>query len=81
MSRDVKVNAAVALGARNLLRNLRTPMLVAASLAQPVIWLVLFSQIFGALAGTTAFERLGYQSYLAFFTPGIVVLSMLFTAL
>ena len=57
MSRDVKVNAAVALGARNLLRNLRTPMLVAASLAQPVIWLVLFSQIFGALAGTTAFRR------------------------
>ena len=48
MSRDVKVFAPVALGARNLLRNLRTPMLVAASLAQPVIWLVLFSQIFGA---------------------------------
>ena len=81
MSGDVKVFAPVALGARNLLRNLRTPMLAAASLAQPVIWLVLFSQIFRALAGTAAFQRLGYQSYLAFFVPGMVVLSMLFTAL
>jgi ABC-2 type transport system permease protein len=81
MRRDVKVYVPVALGARNVLRNLRTPMLVAASLAQPVIWLVLFSQIFRALAGTSQFQRLGYHSYLVFFTPGMVVLSMLFTAL
>jgi ABC-2 type transport system permease protein len=81
MRRDVKVYVPVALGARNVLRNLRTPMLVAASLLQPVIWLVLFSQIFRALAGTSQFQRLGYHSYLVFFTPGMVVLSMLFTAL
>jgi ABC-2 type transport system permease protein len=81
MRRDVKVYAPVALGARNVLRNLRTPMLVAASLLQPVMWLVLFSQIFRALAGTSQFQRLGYHSYLVFFTPGMVVLSVLFTAL
>ncbi len=71
----------VALGARNVTRNLRTPMLVTASLLQPVIWLVLFSQIFKGLADTPAFRQLGYGSYLEFFVPGMIVLSMLFTAL
>jgi ABC-2 type transport system permease protein len=78
---DVKVFAPVALAARNVLRNVRTPMLVAASLLQPVIWLVLFSQIFRGLADTPEFRRLGYRSYLEFFVPGMVVLSILFTAL
>jgi ABC-2 type transport system permease protein len=81
MDTDVKVFVPVALGARNLLRNVRTPMLVTASLLQPVIWLVLFSQIFRGLADAEAFRRLGYDSYLEFFVPGMVVLSMLFTAL
>ena len=54
-------------------------MLITASLAQPLIWLVLFSQIFRGLADTPAFRRLGYGSYLEFLVPGMVVLSMLFT--
>jgi ABC-2 type transport system permease protein len=81
MNPDMKLPVPVALGARNLLRNVRTPMLVAASLIQPMIWLVLFSQIFRGLADTEQFQRFGYDSYLAFFVPGTVVLSMLFTAL
>jgi ABC-2 type transport system permease protein len=81
MNSDLKVPVPVALGARNLLKNVRTPMLVAVSLLQPVIWLVLFSQIFRGLADTEQFQRLGYDSYLEFFVPGMVVLSMLFTAL
>jgi ABC-2 type transport system permease protein len=56
-------------------------MLVTASLLQPVIWLVLFSQIFKGLADTQQFRRLGYGSYLEFLVPGMVVLSILFTAL
>ncbi|MBO0729351.1 MAG: ABC transporter permease [Acidimicrobiaceae bacterium] len=71
----------VALAARNLVRNLRTPMLVTASLLQPVIWLVLFSQTFKGLANTDQFRRLGYGSYLEFLLPGMLILSMLFTAL
>src|SRR6516225_12132833 len=71
----------LALGVRNITRNLRTPMLVTASLLQPVIWLVLFSQTFKGLADTPQFRRLGYGSYLEFLLPGMLVLSMLFTAL
>jgi ABC-2 type transport system permease protein len=73
--------APLALGVRNVTRSLRTPMLVTASLLQPVIWLVLFSQIFKGLADTDQFRRLGYGSYLEFLLPGMLVLSMLFTAL
>ncbi len=81
MGPDMRLPVPAALGARNVTRNLRTPMLVTASLLQPVILLVIFSQIFRGLADTPAFQRLGYTSYLAFFVPGMVVLSMLFTAL
>jgi ABC-2 type transport system permease protein len=81
MHRDMKLPVALALGARNVTRNVRTPMLVTASLLQPVIWLVLFSQIFQRLADTPDFQRFGYDSYLEFFVPGMIVLSMLFTAL
>lgn len=81
MRSDMRLPVPVSLGARNITRNLRTPMLVVASLLQPVIWLVLFSQIFRQLADTEQFRRLGYDSYLEFLLPGMVVFSMLFTAL
>lgn len=81
MSQDKRVPVALALGVRNVTRNVRTPMLVTASLLQPVIWLLLFSQIFKGLADTPQFRRLGYGSYLEFLLPGMLVLSMLFTAL
>ena len=79
LRRDLRATAS--LGATNLAKSLRSPMLVAASLLQPVIWLVLFSQTFKGLADTRQFQRLGYTSYVAFFVPGMVVLSVLFTAL
>jgi ABC-2 type transport system permease protein len=66
---------------RNILRSVRTPLLIAISLAQPAVWLILFSQTFRALGDTAQFRALGYSSYLSFFLPGMVVLSMLFTAL
>jgi ABC-2 type transport system permease protein len=81
LARGVRVPVSLALGARNLLKNVRAPMLITASLAQPLIWLVLFSQIFRELADTPAFRRLGYGSYLEFLVSGMVVLSMLFTGL
>jgi ABC-2 type transport system permease protein len=81
MRSNTKRSVPLALGARNITRNLRTPMLVLMSLLQPAIWLVLFSQIFRGLADTQQFRRLGYDSYLEFLLPGMLVLSMLFTAL
>lgn len=75
------LRAAWFLGVTNLVRSLRTPMLVAASLLQPVIWLVLFSEVFSGLANTSQFRSLGYRSYVAFFAPGMIVLSVMFTAL
>lgn len=81
MAQDMRLPVPLALGVRNITRNMRTPMLVTASLLQPVIWLLLFSQIFKGLADTPQFRRLGYGSYLEFLLPGMLVLSMLFTAL
>jgi ABC-2 type transport system permease protein len=75
------VSTFVFIGGRNIARSVRTPMLVAVSLLQPVLWLVLFSQTFRGLAGDAQFRALGYRSYLTFFTPGMIVLSVLFTAL
>jgi ABC-2 type transport system permease protein len=45
------------------------------------VWLILFSQTFRALASTPQFHHLGYRSYLMYFTPAMIVLSVLFTAL
>jgi ABC-2 type transport system permease protein len=69
------------IAARDVLKSIRTPMLITASLAQPIIWLVLFSQTFRELADTPQLRALGYTSYLTFLVPGMVVLSVLFTAL
>jgi ABC transporter DrrB family efflux protein len=79
--RDRKQPIVLVLAVRNLLRNIRTPMLVTAALVQPLVWLVLFAQIFGRLGDTGQFTTLGYSSYVQFFVPGMIVLSMLFTAL
>src|SRR5262252_6063475 len=73
--------ATVVLTFRNLFKNVRTPMLVIASVAQPLVWLVMFSQTFSRLADTPLLRDLGYRSYLAFLLPGMMVLAVLFTAL
>ena len=59
-------------------RNLwRQPWFVAITLFQPVIYLVLFGQLFKSIARLPGF---GDQSYIAFLTPGIVVMSALFSS-
>jgi ABC-2 type transport system permease protein len=73
--------AAVVLTFRNLFKNVRTPMLLIASVAQPLVWLVMFSQTFSKLADTPLLRDLGYRSYVAFLLPGMMVLAILFTAL
>jgi ABC-2 type transport system permease protein len=74
-----RVPIAALLAGRNLLKSLRTPMLLVASLLQPVVWMVMFSQTFRGLADTPNFHSLGYRSYLTYLVPSMVVLSVLFT--
>ena len=75
------MSTVVFIGGRNIARSVRAPMLLAISLLQPVIWLALFSQTFRGLGDVAQFRAQGYRDYLSFFTPGMVVLSMLFTGL
>ena len=75
------MSTVVFIGGRNITRSVRAPMLLAVSLLQPVIWLALFAQTFGGLGDVAQFRAQGYRDYLSFFTPGMVVLSMLFTGL
>ena len=75
------MSTVVFIGGRNITRSVRAPMLLAISLLQPVIWLALFSQTFRGLGDVAQFRAQGYRDYLSFFTPGMVVLSMLFTGL
>lgn len=77
----VKASIFVFIGGRNIARNVRAPMLLAVSLLQPLAWLALFSQTFRGLAADPSFRARGYHDYLTFFTPSMLVLSMLFTAL
>jgi ABC-2 type transport system permease protein len=50
----------------------RQPIWVAVMLVQPIVWLLLYSQLFGELPRLGGF---GTISYLEFLTPGIAVLS------
>jgi ABC-2 type transport system permease protein len=53
----------------------RMPMWTLFGLVQPLIWLVIFGQLFSRFAQMAGGES---SSYLAFLTPGIVVMTVLF---
>lgn len=63
------------------LRSLRTlsrqPMYLAFTLVQPMIWLLLFGQLFTRVAELPGF---GATSYLEYLTPGVVVMTAMFSA-
>jgi len=54
---------------------LRMPMWTLFGLVQPLIWLVIFGQLFSHFARMAGFPS---ASYLTFLTPGIVVMTILF---
>jgi ABC-2 type transport system permease protein len=62
-----------AITARHVRTFARQPWWIAISLMQPVIYLLLFSQLFGAIGRLPAFGG----SYLDFLLPGVVVMSAL----
>jgi ABC-2 type transport system permease protein len=61
---------------RQLRAFLRMPAFVVMNLVQPVIWLVLFGQLFKAVVELPGFGAGG--SYLEFLTPGIIMMMALF---
>lgn len=54
---------------------LRQPWYIVASLAQPLIWLLLFSQLFEQVASLPGFPTTSYVSYLA---PGVILMTAMF---
>ena len=59
------------------LRNLmRQPWYVVITLAQPIIWLLLFGGLFKSIASVPGFHA---KSYIDFLTPGVVIMSALFS--
>jgi ABC-2 type transport system permease protein len=67
----------VALTARQLLALWRQPWFVAITIMQPIIWLLLFGAMFKKVVEIPGFKG---GSYIEFLTPGIVVMSALFSA-
>ncbi len=62
---------------RNLLKTVRVPILLFMSLFQPLLFLVLFSEIFTALANLPGFP---YTTYLQFLVPAIIAMTALSSA-
>ncbi len=58
---------------RDLRTRIRMPVFIFMNLFQPILWLVLFTQIFKSLAGS-----LTGMSYLQFFAPGVIVMTVMF---
>lgn len=54
----------------------RQPWYIAVTLVQPVIWLLLFGELFKSVADLPGFSG----SYIAYLAPGIVVMSALFSS-
>jgi ABC-2 type transport system permease protein len=55
----------------------RQPMYLAFTLIQPMIWLLLYGQLFKRLSDLPGF---GPSSYLEYLTPGVVVMTAMFSA-
>jgi ABC-2 type transport system permease protein len=57
----------------------RQPAFAAATLVQPIIWLLLFGELFRPVAEIPGFEA-AHGSYLEFITPGVVIMTALFSS-
>lgn len=57
---------------REIRYSLRIPAYLIMSIVQPILWLVLFGQLFGAVGRLPEFRD---ASYLAFLTPGLAVMT------
>ena len=62
---------------RNLRNTMRVPMIWVMSIIQPLIWLLLFTQLFKNIGNLPGFPT---ESYLAYLAAGIIVMTSLFGA-
>ena len=67
------------LTARGVRTLLRQPAYLAITLVQPVIWLLLFGQLFRNVVHIPGFSHAS-GSYLEFITPGVIVMTALFSS-
>jgi ABC-2 type transport system permease protein len=58
---------------------MRQPWYVAVTLVQPVVWLLLFGQLFRSVVHIPGFSATS-GSYLVFLTPGVVMMTVLFSS-
>jgi ABC-2 type transport system permease protein len=66
---------------RSMLKLLRRPVALYFSLIQPVVWLLLFGQIFNRIAAFPgAAQAFGGKSYFQFFMPAVILQTLLFGA-
>ena len=66
---------------RWLVKNVRNPYVIFTSLVQPIIFFVLFVEVFGAIAGSALTGALGPDiSYVTYLSPAIIVMSALSSA-
>jgi ABC-2 type transport system permease protein len=62
---------------RLLRASLRMPVFVIISIVQPILWVVLFGQLFSSVTRIPGFET---GSYIQFLAPGISIMTALFSA-
>lgn len=67
------------LAARSVRALLRQPAFALITVVQPAIWLLLFGQLFRSVVEIPGFAR-GGGSYLEFLTPGVVMMTALFSS-
>jgi ABC-2 type transport system permease protein len=63
---------------RSVLGLLRQPIFLVVTLIQPMVWLLLFGQLFKSVVSIPGFD--GGGTYLEFLTPGVVAMTALFSA-
>jgi len=73
------VRHSVFLTVRSLRTLLRQPSYAIATLVQPVVWLLLFGALFKSVVTIPGFGPAS-QSYLEFITPGVIVMTALFSS-
>jgi ABC-2 type transport system permease protein len=66
-----------ALTIRDLLRLVRQPWFIAIVLVQPIIWLLLFGELFGSVTEIPGFAGGDYKQYLV---PGVLVMTAFFSS-
>jgi len=63
---------------RSVCALIRQPWYVAVTLVQPIVWLLLFGQLFKSIVHIPGFNAGG--TYLEFITPGVIMMTSLFSA-